>query len=115
MLRYNKKLKKYARELRKNMTEAEKILWSKIRRKQLKGYQFYRQKPIGDFIADFYCPKAGLVIEINGGQHYIIQGQQKDRIRDNYFKQLHLKVLRFSNIEVIKNLESVIEKIYQHL
>ena len=52
------------------MTDAEKLLWSKIRGKQFKGVQFYRQKTIGNFIIDFYCPKANLVIELDGGQHY---------------------------------------------
>ena len=49
------------------MTDAEKQLWSKVRSRQLEGCQFYRQKPIGDFIVDFYCPKSGLVIELDGG------------------------------------------------
>ncbi len=52
------------------MTDAEKLLWSKIRGKQFKGVQFYRQKTMGNFIVDFYCPKANLVIELDGGQHY---------------------------------------------
>ena len=56
MLTYNKSLKQLSRNLRKNMTDAEKSLWLKIREKQLKGYQFYRQKIIGNYIADFYCP-----------------------------------------------------------
>ena len=72
MLHYNKNLMKYARELRKNMTDAERLLWSKIRGKQLKGYQFYRQKILGNYIVDFHCPKANLIIELDGGQHYIV-------------------------------------------
>jgi very-short-patch-repair endonuclease len=70
VLPFNKSLKPLARELRKNMTDAEKRLWSKIRRKQLKKIQFYRQKNIGDFIVDFYCPAAKLIIELDGGQHF---------------------------------------------
>jgi very-short-patch-repair endonuclease len=58
MLQYSKHLKKYSRRLRKEMTNAERLLWSKIRGKQLKGFQVYRQKPIGQFVVDFYCPKA---------------------------------------------------------
>lgn len=58
-----------ARNFRKNMTYPGTIPWSRIRLKQLKGYQFYRQKPIGEYIVDFYCPKAKLVIELDGGQH----------------------------------------------
>jgi len=70
MLQYGRHLKKYSRRLRKEMTEAERVLWSRIRGKQLKGLQVYRQKPIGRFVVDFYCPKAKLVIEVDGGQHY---------------------------------------------
>jgi very-short-patch-repair endonuclease len=66
MLNYNKTLKEFSRNLRHNMTDAERLLWSKIRGKQLKGYQFYRQKPIGNYIVDFYCPKANIVIELDG-------------------------------------------------
>jgi very-short-patch-repair endonuclease len=70
MLRYSNQLKTNSRKLRKNMTDAERLLWSRLRRKQLKGLQVYRQKPIDGFIVDFYCPKANLVIELDGGQHY---------------------------------------------
>ncbi len=115
MLPFNKKLKPFARELRKNMTEAEKLLWSKIRRKQLKGYQFYRQKNIGNYIVDFYCPAAKLVIELDGGQHYTPEGMQKDRERDDYLTNLGLTVLRFSDRDVFTNMTGVLQKIYEHL
>jgi very-short-patch-repair endonuclease len=115
MLKYNKELKKYSRDLRKNMTDAERLLWLKIRGKQLRGYQFYRQKPIGNYILDFYCPKVKLVIEIDGGQHYSSEGKQKDEIRDNYMEQMGLKALRFSDIEVFKNLDEVIEVIWGNI
>ena len=68
MLSYNKSLTQLSRNLRRNMTDAERLLWSKIRSKQLKGFQFYRQKIIGNYIVDFYCPKSKLVIEVDGGQ-----------------------------------------------
>ncbi len=67
MLSYNKSLKQFSRNLRKNMTDAERLLWSRIRRKQLKRLQFYSQKIIGNYIVDFYCPELKLVIEIDGG------------------------------------------------
>lgn len=73
--------------LRKNMTEAEKILWSKIRRKQLKGYQFYRQRVIGNYIVDFLCPKARLVIEVDGGQHSPFI--QRGRRNNCHFWEMH--------------------------
>lgn len=112
MLSYNKKLKRYSRELRRNMTDAENLLWSKIKNKQLKGYQFYRQKIIDNYIADFYCPKANMIIEIDGGQHYSTEGKRGDEIRDNYMASLGLKILRFSDREVFENLKGVIEKIW---
>lgn len=57
------------------MTDAERLLWSRIRRNQLKGFQFYRQKITGNYIVDFYCPELKLVIEVDGGQHYIAEGK----------------------------------------
>jgi very-short-patch-repair endonuclease len=79
MLSYNKSLKQLSRNLRRNMTDAEMLLWSKLRGKQLKGLQFYRQKIIDNCIADFYCPKSKLVIEVDGGQHYSAVGRKKDK------------------------------------
>jgi very-short-patch-repair endonuclease len=115
MLSYNNKLKKYSRELRKNMTEAEKLLWSRIRRKQLKNCQFYRQKIMGNYIVDFYCPKANLIIELDGGQHYSDEGMKKDKSRDAYMKNLRLRVLRFSDKDVFENLNGILEKIWENL
>lgn len=115
MLPFNKELKTPARELRKNMTDAERHLWAKIRRKQLMGYQFYRQKNIGNYIVDFYCPAAKLVIEIDGGQHYTEVGKRKDQVRHGYLTALGLTVLRFSDTEVIKNTNSVLERIYEYM
>ncbi|MFQ6031420.1 MAG: endonuclease domain-containing protein [Candidatus Zixiibacteriota bacterium] len=115
MLYYNKNLKGNARTLRKNMTDAERLLWSRIRRKQLKGYQFYRQRIIGNYIADFYCPKTRLIIELDGGQHYSAEGMRKDQKRDDYLKNMGFTVLRFSDREVFENLTGVLEKIYEYL
>jgi very-short-patch-repair endonuclease len=111
-LAYEGKLKDFSRELRAHMTDAEKILWLKLRRKQLKGYQFYRQKIIGDYIADFYCPGARLIIEVDGGQHYGPEEMARDRVRDKYLREQGLEVLRFSDREVLVERESVLEKIY---
>ena len=115
MLSYNKTLKEYSRRLRKEITDTERTLWSKIRVKQLKGYQFYRQKPIGNFIVDFYCPKANLVLELDGGQHYTEDGMIKDRLRDDFMRSIGLRVLKFSDREVFENIEGVIEKIWENL
>ncbi len=97
------------------MTDAEKLLWSKVRGKQLNGLQFYRQKIIGNYVADFYCPKTRLVIEIDGGQHYSAEGKEKDRLRDEYMARAEITVLRFSDREVLENLESVLEKLWSSL
>jgi very-short-patch-repair endonuclease len=115
MLPYNKNLKKYARELRKNMTDAEQLLWSRIRGKQLKGYQFYRQKILGNYIVDFYCPKANLIIELDGGQHYNDKGIRRDRMRHGYLKSLGLKVIRFSDRDVFDNLTGVLDRMWENL
>ena len=115
MLLYSTKLKKYSRALRNEMTEAEKLLWSKLRRKQLKGFQFYRQRIIGDFIVDFYCPKASLVIELDGGQHFSDEGIRKDKIRDLHLKRNGLKVLRYSDKDIFTNIEGILEEIYGNL
>jgi len=93
------------------MTDAERKLWAKIRRKQIKEYQFYRQKPIGDYIVDFYCPRAKLVVEIDGSQHLVGETIQYDRIRDDYLSSLGLRVLRFTNTDVLTNIKGVIERI----
>ena len=107
-LPFNKELKQFARDLRKNMTDAEKRVWARIRRKQLKGCQFYRQKNIGNYIVDFYCPAAKLLIEIDGGQHYSEDGLRKDKVRDSYLTSLGFRVLRFSDREVLENIEGVL-------
>ena len=115
MLSYNKSLKQVSRNLRRNLTDAESLLWSKIRGKQLKGYQFYRQKIIGNYIAGFYCPKSKLAIEVDGGQHYSAEGKEKDKRRDDYMTREEITVLRFSDREVLGNLDAVLEKIWSGL
>jgi len=115
MLPYNKNLKKFARELRSNQTKAETFLWFKLRKRQLKNYQFYRQRIISNYIADFYCPDAKLVIEIDGGQHYSEPGMTKDTLRDQHLSDLGLRIMRISAGEVFDNTEGVLEAIYQQL
>ena len=87
MWRYNSNLKEKARELRKNLTDSESALWSRLRNKQLLGVQFYRQKPIGEYIVDFYAPGAKLVVEVDGSQHVRSDHVKKDTYRDEYFKK----------------------------
>ena len=97
------------------MTDAENLLWSKLRGKQLKGYQFYRQKVIGEYIVDFYSPKAHLVIELDGGQHYSEIGKRKDQLRDDVLTKMEVKILRFSDRDVFENLNGVMECVWSHL
>ncbi|TKJ42402.1 hypothetical protein CEE37_01595 [candidate division LCP-89 bacterium B3_LCP] len=115
MIYYNPKLKLLARELRINATDAEKRLWNRIRRKQLKDTQFYRQRVIGNYIVDFYCPKAKIIIELDGEQHFTPQGKIKDLKRDSYLNELGFQVLRFSNLEVMNNIDGVLQVIWNHL
>ena len=94
---YNPALKELARELRNNMTFAEKATWRMLNGKQFKGYDFHRQKPIGEFIADFYCYDLRLVIEIDGITHLDKDVIKKDRIKSQYFNSIGLNILRFTD------------------
>lgn len=109
---YNKYLKLPARDLRSNMTDAEQLLWQRLRRKQILGLQFYRQKPLLNFIVDFYCSAANLVIECDGGPHFTVEGLEADRVRDQALAQLGLIVLRFDNRQVLAEIDAVVEQIY---
>ncbi len=115
MLPYNGNLKQYSRQLRENMTDAERHLWAKIRMKQIKGYQFYRQKPIGDYIVDFFCPKAKLAIEVDGSHHLVGEMIEYDRIRDEYLSSPGLRVQRFTNTDVLTHIEGVVESIEKEI
>lgn len=108
---YNKNLKYNARQLRNNMSEAEQKLWLRLRQKQILGLQFYRQKPILNFIVDFYCPAASLIIECDGSQHLNEKGLQYDLVRDQALTQLNLTVLRFNNLQILHELDAVIQTI----
>ena len=109
----NKKLVDNARTLRKEMTKEERHLWYDFLREH--PLKFYRQKPIGDYIVDFYCLSARLVIELDGIQHYEAPGQEKDRKRTQALETLGLHVLRFSNLDVMQNFEGVCQSIQLEL
>ncbi|MCP4604714.1 MAG: endonuclease domain-containing protein [Proteobacteria bacterium] len=115
MLRYDKGLKDHSRRLRSSMTEAETALWARLRRKQLLGLQFNRQKPLGRFIVDFYCPSANLVIELDGSQHYTQEGKVSDGLRDEELRKMGLFIMRLSNLDVLNNMDGVITMIYRYL
>jgi len=112
---HNAALKGHARNLRNKMTDAERRLWSKLRLKQLNGYQFYRQMVIGNYIVDFCSPALKMVIEVDGSQHYSNEGRASDEIRDKYLHDLGLKVLRFNDREVLTNICGVVENILENM
>jgi very-short-patch-repair endonuclease len=102
-----------ARELRRNRTEAEAHLWSRLRRRQLGGQKFRRQVPIGRYIVDFACPAACLVVEVDGCQHDL--ATEADASRDAWLTERGYRVLRFWNNQVLAETEAVLEDILRAL
>lgn len=96
-----------ARLLRKNQTDAERILWQRLRNRGLHGYKFRRQAPVGPYVADFLCESAQLIIEVDGGQH--MDNKEYDHYRDDFLRANGYEVKRFWNNEVIGNLDGVLE------
>jgi very-short-patch-repair endonuclease len=113
MLQYSPNLKGKARQLRKNLTDSESALWSRLRNRQILGTRFYRQKPVGNYIVDFYAPKVNMVVEIDGSQHMDAGNLRRDMNRDEYLAGLGLKVLRFNSNEVLKATDAIVEAIYK--
>jgi very-short-patch-repair endonuclease len=113
MLRYSAYLRNPARDLRRNLTDSERVLWARLRAKQILGIQFYRQKPIGQYIVDFFAPRVKLVVEVDGSQHFEGNHLQKDKHRDQYLSSLGLKVLRFDSRAVLTETDAVMEVIYK--
>lgn len=107
----NQSLKDRRRELRKNQTETEKILWESIRGKRFHGLKFYRQFSIGPYILDFYCPKLRLGIELDGNPHKEKEAKILDRDKERILLASNVKILRFWNDEVANNIEEILEKI----
>ena len=106
---YNPKLKELARKLRKESTFTEIMLWNYLKKKQLKGYDFDRQRPIDNYIVDFFCKELSLAIEIDGESHY--GKEEKDLKRDKKLNQLGVTVLRFDDLDVRYKLDKVLEAI----
>jgi len=115
MSHYRPNLKNNARHLRNNLTESECVLWSRLRGKQLLGVQFYRQKPIRNYIVDFFAPKVKLVIEVDGSQHRKEDESQRDKIRDEALSALGLTVMRFNSNEVLNETDVVADAIYRRI
>ncbi|MDB2414307.1 class I tRNA ligase family protein [Rickettsiales bacterium] len=111
--RNSDELIKNARELRQSQTDVEKLLWSILRRKQIKGFKFRRQHPIEKYISDFACIEAKLIIELDGGQH--AEQQEYDKARTEFFQKEGYQVLRFWNNDLLNNLDGVLETIWNAL
>ena len=97
------------------MTKPEIYLWSKLRMNQINNCRFYRQKMIGNYIVDFFCPKYNLVIEVDGGQHYSDTMLEADKQREAALNNLGMKVLRFTNTDVLTNLNEVVAGIAENM
>ena len=108
-------LKERRRELRRNQTDAEKMLWRQVRGKQLQGKKFFRQYGVGPSIIDFYCPVLKLAVELDGGQHNDEEKKKGDNIRSEYLQQQGINVIRFWNHEVLQQLEAVLTKIAEQI
>ena len=106
---YNPKLRELARKLRNNSTVTEILMWKYLRKKQMFGYDFDRQKPIDNYIVDFYCKELMLAIEIDGESHY--GKEEKDDYKDIRLKSLGVTVIRFDDLEVKYNTEGCLKRI----
>jgi len=106
------KKNKIAQKLRNNSTDTEKYLWKYLRGRQLEGFKFRRQHPIGKYIVDFINLERKIIIEVDGGQHL---GNKKDKLRDKWLEEQGYEVLRFWDNEVLTNIEGVLESIRKKL
>jgi very-short-patch-repair endonuclease len=113
LLKYNPQLKTKARVLRTALTDAEQWLWNRLRLKQILGVQFYRQKPSGNYIVDFYAPAARLVVEVDGAHHTELSQTKYDERRSEYLQEQNLRVLRFDDRQVLLETDAVVEEIYR--
>ncbi|MEO8512795.1 MAG: endonuclease domain-containing protein [Ignavibacteria bacterium] len=109
---YNRKIDNEKRKsLRNNMTKAEEILWGEIKNRKILGFKFRRQFGIGAYVVDFYCTELKFVIEIDGATHLTDEEIEYDRNRENEIKQLDIRFIRFTNIEIYEALEYVLERL----
>ena len=110
-LPYNKNLKEFSRDLRSHSTLSEILLWQKLRSSQFRGYAFNRQKPLGNYIVDFYCLKLDLVIEVDGNSHFFEESVMEDQERQKVIERMGLNFLRFSDLEVKRSMPSILVEI----
>ncbi|WP_375324778.1 endonuclease domain-containing protein [Flagellimonas sp. GZD32] len=115
IIKYNPKLKELARQLRRNATKSEVLLWQKLKRDQMHGYDFHRQKPIDEYIVDFFCNKLRLAIELDGYSHQLDEVWEKDIKKTIRLNELGIYVLRFSDQQVLKDMENVLRIIEDYI
>lgn len=115
IIKYNPKLKELARQLRNNATRSEVLLWQKLKRDQMHGYDFHRQKPIDEYIVDFFCNRLRLAIEVDGYSHEILEVWEKDVKKTKRLNELGIHALRFSDHQVLKDMENVLRAIEDYI
>lgn len=108
---YNPKLKPLAKKLRQDMTFSEVVLWNELKNGQMMGYDFDRQRPIGNYIVDFYSKDISLVIEVDGITHEEEHAKKNDQIRQQELESLHVSFLRFNALLVLNKIEAVVREI----
>lgn len=111
IIEYERYLKELARKLRQNMTLGEVLLWQRLKRKQMRGYDFDRQRPIDRYIVDCYCKDLKLAIEIDGSSHDGEEAKVNDEIRQERLESLGVRFLRFTDADVKRNMEMVVDSI----
>ncbi|NLU46341.1 MAG: endonuclease domain-containing protein [Euryarchaeota archaeon] len=104
-----------AKALRRRMTEAEARLWRLLRNRRFEEFKFRRQHPMGRYVLDFFCHRSGLVIEVDGGQHAERSQEEADQERDTWLREQGLRVLRFWNIQIMNDTETVLRAIHEAL
>lgn len=114
-IHYKPELKKLARQLRNRATQSEIKLWQYLKGKQLDGYDFHKQKPMGDYIVDFFCPKLKLAIELDGYTHGFENVFEKDNIKTRILNEMGIMVLRFNDADVMKNIDGVLGCIREYI
>lgn len=112
---YNPKLKEFARQLRNNSTKSEIRLWTYLRRNQMLGYDFHRQKPIDEYIVDFFCNKLRLAIECDGYSHELIEVFEKDVKKTKRLNEIGVHVLRFSDHQIMNDIDNVTRAIEDYI
>ncbi len=103
------------KELRRNLTPEEAVLWTKMKSRNIKGYKWRRQHPVGCYILDFYCPQAKICVELDGAGHYTFSGAREDVVRTAFLNEKGIRVLRFENRLIWDNLEAVLDVIEREL